>query len=472
MKPPSTETRVTRKDDPLALDHSDFCIGVIGLGHVGLPTALCLAELGWKVIGTDLDRPKVDQLQAGQSPIYEPGIQELLAEHLGNRSFSVTHQVEEAIRSSTVLFVCVGTPQRENGEADLSQVETVARTIADNLNGYKLIVEKSTVPINTAQSIKRTLFRYRDGGHEFDVASNPEFMREGTAIQDFLNPDRIVLGVESERARALLLRIYEPLLQRLEPPAPQPTLDAHQRVVVTDIHSAEIIKHAANAFLATKISFINMVADLCESSSTDITEVARGIGRDSRIGPQFLQAGIGYGGYCLPKDVRAFIHIGKEHGLNFSLLEEVANINAERVKHFIRKVRRELCVVSGKAVGVLGLAFKAGTDDVREAPVFGILSWLLAEGASLRLHDPQAMNNARRHFPEDGKRVSYSSSPYEAAAGADALLLVTEWEEYRRLDLVKIRELMKVPTLIDGRNLLDPVTVRGLGFQYISVGRP
>lgn len=456
-------------DGPHAVEPT---IGVIGLGHVGLPTALCLAELGWTVAGTDHDRGKVDVILSGHAPMYEQGVPELLTKHLASGRFLPNPNVEEAIRASEVLFICVGTPQRDNGEADVSQIEAVARTIARNLNGYKLIVEKSTVPIKTAQWIKRTLLRYRNGDHAFDVASNPEFLRQGTAVQDFLQPDRIVLGVESERARALLVQIYTPLLKRLSSNGAHPDPFQHPRLVVTDINSAEIIKHASNAFLATKISFINMIADLCEATGADISEVARGMGLDPRIGPSFLRAGIGYGGYCLPKDIKALIHIGEEEGLAFPILHATDAINLERIDFFVEQVRRALWVIEGKTIGVLGLAFKPGTDDIRDSPSLTVLDRLLGKGAHLRLHDPQAMANVQRVLSADSGRVTYCRSGYEAAEGAHALLLLTEWEEYRGLDLARIREAMQVPVLIDGRNLYDPKAVRTLGFDYRSIGRP
>ncbi len=451
---------------------SDLVIGVVGLGHVGLPTALCLAELGWKVVGTDHDRSKVEMIKGGHCPIYEKGVPELLTKHLGSGRFLPEADVEQAIRASDVLFICVGTPQRDNGEADVSQIEAVARTIARNLNGYKLIVEKSTVPIKTAQWIKKTLLRYRNGEHAFDVASNPEFLRQGTAVQDFLKPDRIVLGVESERARRLLVKIYEPLLRQMGSNGAHPDPSQHPRLVVTDINSAEIIKHASNAFLATKISFINMIADLCEATGADITEVARGMGLDPRIGPSFLRSGIGYGGYCLPKDIRALIHIGEEEGLAFPILHAADVINVERIDRFVERVRTALWVIEGKTIGVLGLAFKADTDDIRDAPSLAVVDRLLAKGAHLRLHDPQAMGNVRHALAAEAGRVTYCGSAYEAAEGTHALLLLTEWEEYKNLDLARIREVMQVPMLIDGRNLYDPIAARALGFDYRSIGRP
>jgi UDPglucose 6-dehydrogenase len=451
----------------------DATITVLGLGHIGLPTALGLAELGRRVIGADDDAAKVRSIRAGQPNFFEPGLADLLSKHLQSGRFQPVEEVDAAVRSSCIIFICVGTPQKESGQADLGQVEAVARLVARNLNGYKLIVEKSTVPAITAQWLKRTIVRYNlgkppvaAGGKgqdqpspprpEFDVASNPEFLREGKALEDFFHPDRIVCGVESERARELLTNLYKPL---------------NRPIVVTDISTAELIKHAANAFLSTKISFINMVSDLCEKVGADVTAVTRGIGLDSRIGPQFLDAGIGYGGYCFPKDLRAFIHLAEEHGADFSLLREVECINQRRVDVFLRKVRQALWTLPGKTLGILGLAFKPGTDDIREAVSLRIIQTLLNEGSILRLYDPQAMPNTQRVFPSSMKNLCYCSSAYEAARGAQALLLLTEWDEFRQLDLLKVREVMEVPILVDGRNLFDPDTVRQAGFEYLSIGR-
>ncbi|OFW30821.1 MAG: hypothetical protein A3J28_04965 [Acidobacteria bacterium RIFCSPLOWO2_12_FULL_60_22] len=496
-------------------------ITVLGLGHVGLPTAVGLAELGWRVLGTDQDAAKIASLQQGRAPFYEPGLQELLSKHLQSGRFVPIADSSAAIRAANVLFVCVGTPQRASGEPDLSQVETVARTIARNLEGYKLIVEKSTVPVITAQWIKKTIERYaktptgaslppspvraapvlseaegsaseraakpiRAATHgepgqavreravlgegseaaqgnpattpalEFDVASNPEFLQEGKALHNFFHPDRIVCGVESERAWEILRAVYEPI---------------HCPILRTDLNTAELIKHAANAFLATKISFINLVADLCERVGADVTKVVEGIGRDPRIGMDFLRPGIGFGGYCLPKDLRAFVRLAETHGVDFALLKEVERINQQRAELFLKKVRQALWVLSGKVIGVLGLAFKPNTDDIREAPSIQIVESLLAEGASLQLYDPRAMANMRQRFPEQEGKLRYCSSPYEAARGAHALLILTEWEEFRKLDLSRLREQMEVPILLDGRNLYDPASVRAAGFEYISVGR-
>jgi UDPglucose 6-dehydrogenase len=457
---------------PRDVNFDDAIITVLGLGHIGLPTALGLAELGRHVIGADDDARKVGLIRSGDPIFFEPGLSDLLAKHLKSGRFQPVDDVDAAVRDASIIFICVGTPQKANGQADLAQVEAVARVVGRNLNGYKLIVEKSTVPAITAQWLKRTILRYNAGKSpatgdpatgaasaaplEFDIASNPEFLREGRALEDFFHPDRIVCGVSSERARDILTKLYSPL---------------NRPIVVTDTSTAELIKHAANAFLSTKISFINMVSDLCDKVGADVTAVTRGIGLDSRIGPQFLDAGIGYGGYCFPKDLRAFIHLAEEHGVNFSLLQEVENVNQRRVEVFIRKVHETLWTLRGKTLGLLGLAFKPGTDDTREAVSLKIIQTLLDEGTNLRVYDPQAMPNTQAFFPTTTERLTYCSSAYDAAQGAQALLLVTEWEEFRQLDLARVREVMEVPILVDGRNLFDPATVRKAGFEYVSMGR-
>jgi UDPglucose 6-dehydrogenase len=455
------------------MDLADSPIAIVGLGHIGLPTALGLAELGKRVIGADDDAAKVALIRAGQAPFYEPGLSDLLSKHLRSGRFQPTEDVGAAVRSGSIIFICVGTPQKASGQADLSQVESVARVVARNLNGYKLIVEKSTVPAITARWLRRTIARYRLAtAHEaprgpsdepssgtaasFEVASNPEFLREGKALEDFFRPDRVVCGVESDRAREVLTSLYSPL---------------GRPILVTDVHTAELIKHAANAFLSTKISFINMVADLCEKIGADVTAVARGIGLDSRIGPQFLDAGIGYGGYCFPKDLRAFIYLAEEHGVDFSLMQEVERVNRRRLEVFLRKVRQTLWVLQGKTLGILGLAFKPDTDDIRESVSLKIVRALLEEGCRLRLYDPQAMPNAKKEFPETPGQLTYCASAYEAAQGAQALLLLTEWDEFRQLDFSRLRSLMEVPILVDGRNLYDPSTIRRAGFEYASIGR-
>lgn len=453
-------------------------IAVLGMGHVGLPTALGLAELGWQVIGADDMADKVADLKAGKPTFYEPKLESLLAKHLASGRFWPTADVEKAIAASRVLFVCVGTPQRESGAADMGQIEAVARTIARNLNSYKLIVEKSTVPASTAERIRQTIQRYArpsprgnsKGGNaprngkaaasgatlRFDVASNPEFLQEGKAVENFFHPDRIVIGVESDQARELLEEIYRPL---------------NCPLVVTDLATAELIKHSANAFLSTKISFINMIADLCEAVGADVENVAQGIGLDARIGHQFLNAGVGFGGYCFPKDLRALIHLAEDHDVSCGILREVENVNLKRVSVFLDKLRHALWVLQGKTVGVLGLAFKPLTDDIREAPSMRIVGELLREGARVRLYDPQAMPNMRRVFPEEAGRVDYCRSASEVARGAHAILLVTEWDEFRRLDWAKLRRSMEVPVLLDGRNFLDPSAIQAAGFEYFSMGR-
>jgi UDPglucose 6-dehydrogenase len=446
------------------------------------------------VIGADTDENKLALIKAGECPFYEPGLQELLQKHIGNPRLQLTTDVGAAIRSASVLFICVWTSQKENGEADLSHLESLARMIARNLNGYKLIIEKSTVPAGTGQWIKKTIERYagaeiRKNGHNgtnghngnnahngnngtavtapsphceaerafpFDIASNPEFLQEGKAVENILDPDRVVCGTDSERAAEIIRELYR---------------NYKCPIVITDLNSAELIKHASNAFLATKISFINLMADVCEAVGADITEVARGIGLDPRIGPRFLYAGIGYGGYCLPKDIRALVHIAEKRGVNCTLLKEVDRTNRQRIDIFLRKVRDSVWVVQGKTIGVLGLAFKAGTDDVREAPSLRIIEALLREGAVLRLYDPQAIPNLRSIFPEKTGQLTYCESAYDAAKGAHALLLLTEWEQFRHLDFLRLRDLMDMPVLIDGRNFCDPVVVQKAGFEYLSIGR-
>ncbi len=457
-------------------------IAVIGMGHVGLPTALGLAELGWQVVGIDQDAEKIRQLREGVSPFYEPGLQKLLTKHLTSGKFIISTDVASAIQSATILFICVGTPQREDGEADLSQIEVIARLIARNLNGYKLVVEKSTVPAITALWIKRTITRYarvqahssgNNGSNskpsehssdcltqslagKFDVASNPEFLQEGKAVENFFRPDRVILGVESARAQEMLKAIYRPL---------------KRPILVTDLTTAELIKHAANAFLSMKISYINMVADLCEAVGANVTMVSLGLGLDPRIGPDFLSAGIGFGGYCFPKDLRAFIHLAEEHGVTCSILKEVERVNQQRIPIFLKKIRKALWIVQGKTIGVLGLAFKPNTDDIREAPSIKIVEALLKEGACLQLYDPQAMPCVQRLFPAQPGRITYCSSPYQACEGAQALLLLTEWSEFQDLDLERVRDSMDLPIILDGRNIFDPERVRKAGLEYISVGR-
>jgi UDPglucose 6-dehydrogenase len=431
-------------------------IGIIGTGYVGLVTAVGLAELGNKVIGTDTAADKIDKASQGIAHIYEPGLEELLKKNLESGTLRFDHDLDETIRASDVLFICVSTPQREDGSADMTYVESVSRTIANNLNKYKLVVEKSTVPVKTSTWVKRTIELYKKGDAEFDVASNPEFLREGSAIHDFMHPDRIVVGVESDRARDMMVEIYKAYADR---------------ILVTNIDTAELIKHASNSFLAMKISYINLMADLCEQTQADIESVARGMGLDERIGSRFLKAGVGYGGSCFPKDVRALIKIGEDLGVKMDLLRDVDRINMDRVENIMGKLKKALWILKDKKIAVLGLAFKPETDDLRNAPSISVIRKLQDEGAAVSLYDPQAMDQMKAIFPEDPPGIVYADTPLEALREANAALLVTEWDEFKGLDFKKARELMANPIMIDGRNLYEPETVRGQGFEYYSIGR-
>jgi len=432
---------------------------VVGAGYVGLTTAVCLAHLGNEVMVVEKLPEKVQALKEGKVPFYEPGLEEMLKENLSLGRLFFTTELKEGLDFSDVIFICVGTPQRPDGSADLSQVEEVARETARFMESYKLLVEKSTVPVNTHKLIKRTVERYlkrRGKILEFDVASNPEFLREGSAVRDFLEPDRIVIGVESERARRIMEELYK---------------DFKCPIIFTDPATAELIKHASNSFLAMKISYINMVADLCEKVGADVRLVAEGMGYDKRIGREFLRAGIGWGGSCFPKDIKAFIKMAKDHGVDFSLLEEVDKINQRRAVQFVEKVKSVLWSLKDKTLAVWGLSFKPNTDDIREAPSLRLVPMLLKEGARLKLYDPKAMENFKKLYPP-GKDLDYAPDMYSAVEGASALLIFTEWEEFQRADLSRVKELMELPIIIDGRNIYEPKVVRGLGFEYYGVGVP
>jgi len=431
-------------------------IAVIGTGYVGLVTAVCLAELGHGVVGTDVVADKIDKASQGTPHIYEPGLEELLKKNLKKGNLIFIHDLDETIRSSDVLFVCVNTPQREDGSADMAYVEGVSRRIAGNMNDYKVVVEKSTVPVKTSMWIKRSIDLHKKKKVEFDVASNPEFLREGMAVSDFLNPDRIVIGVESERARDILVKIYERY---------------KDRILVTNIDTAELIKHASNSFLALKISYINLISELCEKTDADVEQVAEGMGMDPRIGGHFLRAGLGYGGSCFPKDIRALTKIGEDLGVKFELLKEADKINLRRIDIFVDKIKKALWILKDKTIAVLGLSFKPETDDIREAPSLKVISRLLEEGALLRLYDPQATENIKKVIPDQPPQVYYAKSAYDAVEKANALLIVTEWSEFGELDLKKIKGLMDNPIIIDGRNIYEPAKMRELGFEYYSVGR-
>lgn len=445
-------------------------IAVIGVGYVGLVSAACFAEIGHEVIAVDNDPRKVDTLRAGQIPIHEALLPELVARHRGGR-LKFSSDIQAAARESDVIFICVGTPPSYTGDADLSYVEGVARELAVSLNVHKIIVEKSTVPVGTCEAVRRTMQLYGASPKDISVASNPEFLREGTAVLDFLYPDRILLGVPDEQSRRVLSEIYQPLLDgsyynRADALAGEkPGLP---KLIVTSVKSAELIKHASNAFLALKISFINSVAIVCEKVGADVREVAMGMGTDSRIGPRFLNPGIGYGGSCFPKDVLAFRSVALMAGYDFTLLTEVMAINEDQKRRFVTKVRDALWTLRGKRLAVLGLAFKGGTDDCRESPAIQLVKQLHAEGATIVAYDPAAMTKAEALLPPG--TATFAESAYAACAGADALLILAEWPEFAELDLRLIRGMLSLPIVLDGKNLLDPVRVREAGLQYYGVG--
>jgi len=436
-----------------------------------LVTGACLAELGHNVLCTDKDKSKIDTLESGKLPIFEPGLDGVVERNRqeGRLSFSADPR---AAAEGDAIFICVGTPPLPTGDADLSAIDHVAQMIAVEAKSDKLVVEKSTVPAQTGQQLKRVLGIYgRGGGVRFRVASNPEFLREGTAVEDFLHPDRIVIGVDDERAEKQLQEIYRPVLERKFkcpvhdgacPPMKAPAW------VVTTINSAELIKHASNSFLALKISYANMVSDLAEKLGANIEEVMHGVGLDPRIGPHFLRPGLGFGGFCLPKDVQAFMRLAERNGIDFAMLREAERINHHRIAGFVEKLRHSLWVLKGKQIAILGLAFKANTDDIRFAPSIELIKKLQTEGVRLKAYDPQAMEKIGEQFPD----LICTSDAYEAARGADALLVVTEWEEFRKLDWKRIHKSMARPLVLDGRNLLSAQEMKSLGFEYHSVGRP
>jgi UDPglucose 6-dehydrogenase len=444
-------------------------ISVIGAGYVGLTTAACLAQIGHDVFCSESELEKLAKLQNGIMPIFEPHLEGIVGATTGsgNLRFGAT---EEAIGWANVIFICVGTPPLPNGDADLSAIEKVARMLAKQASGYRLVIEKSTVPVQTASRLESYLSVHSLNGLEYDVASNPEFLREGSAVEDFLHPDRIVVGIESPRAADLMREIYEPIIrQTFACPVHQAcATEVRSRFLVTDTKSAELIKHASNSFLAMKISFVNMVADLCEVVGADVSKVSEGMGLDPRIGDAFLKPGIGFGGFCFPKDLQAFIRIAEKSGCDFSLLKEVENINQRRIEQFMEKIRKELWVLNGKKLAVWGLAFKPNTDDVRFAPSLALLRFLIEEGAVISAYDPQAAAKASVVFPD----ITYCADPYEAARGAEAILIVTEWDEFRTVDWNRIAALVEHPLVLDGRNMFDPAEIISRGFRYISIGRP
>ena len=435
---------------------------IIGTGYVGLVTGTCFAEVGHQVVCVDNDAAKVKLLQAGGLPIYEPGLEELVKKNVAAGRLSFTHSTAEGVKKSDVIFIAVPTPPQADGSVDLSFIERVARDIAGAMTEYKIIVDKSTVPVKTGDKVAETIKRYcppgrklRAGGQakvEFDVVSNPEFLREGFAVSDLMKPDRIVIGVRSPRPVEAMKKIYEPF---------------NAPIIVTDINSAELIKHAANSFLALKISYINAIATVCEAAGANVQEVARGIGMDERIGRRFLNAGIGFGGSCFPKDLSAFIKITEQIGYDFKLLKEVQRINESQMERFVKKITDTLWVLKDKKIGVLGLAFKQNTDDVRSSPAIEMCQRLLKEGATLRVHDPKAMDKARALLPD----VTYVPDMNAVAEGCDALVVATEWDEFKKLDLGRARKSLTHPIMFDGRNLFDPAEMEKHGWIYKSIGR-
>lgn len=426
---------------------------MIGTGYVGLVTGTCFAELGHRVICVDMDKSKIDSLNAGGIPIYEPGLKELVRKNRKLKRIRFSTSIKEGVEASEIIFIAVNTPPLPDGGADLSFVEACTREVAQYANGYKLLVEKSTVPVQTGERVKQTLAMLGHSANNIEVASNPEFLREGSAIQDFLKPDRIVVGVQSKKAEKHLRELYA----KIKCP-----------MVVTDINSAELIKHASNSFLALKISYINAISHICEKVGADVSRVAEGMGLDSRIGKSFLSAGIGYGGSCFPKDVSAFIKIAEANGYDFSLLKKTEEINVDQRLLVVKKMEQALWTLKGKVIAVLGLAFKPNTDDLRNAPAIDIIRELLARGAVVKACDPVAAEKTKALFP----KIEYCDTALEAAQGAHGLLLVTEWADFRKLNLAKLKSAMATPVVVDGRNMFDPLQMAQKGFVYHSIGRP
>jgi UDPglucose 6-dehydrogenase len=427
-------------------------LAIIGTGYVGLVTGTCFAEVGHQVICVDNDAAKVKMLQAGGIPIYEPGLEELVKKNTAAGRLLFTNSTAEGVQKSDVIFIAVPTPPQPDGSVDLSYIEKVARDIAAAMTTYKIVVDKSTVPVKTGEKVTETIKRYCKENVDFDVVSNPEFLREGFAVADLMKPDRVVIGVRSQKPVAAMKEIYTPF---------------NAPIIVTDINSAELIKHAANSFLALKISYINAIATVCEAAGANVQEVAQGIGLDERIGRRFLNAGIGFGGSCFPKDLSAFIKIAEQIGYDFRLLREVQHINAAQMERFIKKITDTLWVLKDKKIGVLGLAFKQNTDDVRSSPAIDLCQRLQKEGATLRVHDPKAMDKAKAMLVN----VTYVNDMNAVAEGCDALVVATEWDEFKKLDLTRAQKSLTHPIMFDGRNLFDPDEMKRLGWIYKSVGR-
>lgn len=431
-------------------------ITVVGSGYVGLVTAACLADFGHFVTGVDKDAGKIERLKKGEIPIYEPGLDDVVLRNVQAKRLDFTTDLSVGVAKSQVVFIAVGTPSLPDGSADLSQVEAVAKEVAASLQEYKVVVNKSTVPVGTGKWVRKIIQENLRSKVDFDVVSNPEFLREGSALHDFTHPDRVVIGADSEQARELMKEVYR-ALYLIETP-----------FIVTNVETAELIKYASNAFLATKITFINEMANLCEAVGGDVQVVAKAMGLDGRIGPKFLHAGPGYGGSCFPKDTRALAKIARKYGERVSIVDAVVEANENQKKRMVEKIQKALGDLHGKTIALLGLAFKPNTDDMREAPSITIVNGLLAGGASIKAHDPEAMVEAEKVF---GDRIGYCQDVYDTAKGADALVIVTEWNSYRRLDLPRLRELMKDAILIDLRNIYTPQEAQAAGFRYVGVGR-
>ncbi len=425
---------------------------IIGTGYVGLVTGTCFAEVGHEVICVDNDAAKVMVLKEGGIPIYEPGLEELVRKNVAAGRLSFTINTAEGVGKSDVIFIAVPTPPQPDGSVDLSFIEKVAREIAGAMTRYKIVVDKSTVPVKTGDKVAETIKRYCKAPVDFDVVSNPEFLREGFAVGDLMKPDRIVVGVRSQRPVPAMKEVYRPF---------------NAPIIITDMNSAELIKHASNSFLALKISYINAISAICETAGANVQDVANGMGMDERIGRRFLNAGIGFGGSCFPKDLSAFIKIAEQTGYDFRLLKEVQHVNADQMERFIKKITETLWVLKDKKIGVLGLAFKQNTDDVRSSPAIELCQRLLKEGAALRVHDPKAMEKAKALLPN----VTYVGDMNEVAEGCDALVVATEWDEFKKLDLERARKSLTHPIMFDGRNLFDPQEMERLGWIYKSVGR-
>ena len=445
-------------------------LSVIGCGYVGLVTGACLAEAGHDVMCTDIDSARIAQLKAGQVPIFEQHLDKILESSAKSGKISYTSDQGEAVRFGEAIFICVGTPPRSDGSADLSAIDHVAQQIAAEARSPKLVVEKSTVPARTGIELQRALSAYSQGNGRFRVASNPEFLREGTAVEDFFHPDRIVVGVEDSAAAEQLREIYRPILEHKFtcPVHDGKCPDTHKaEFLVTTISSAELIKHASNSFLALKISYANAVADLCEKLGANVEEVTHAMGLDPRIGTQFLKAGLGFGGFCFPKDIQAFISLASTVGVDFEILKAAERVNKQRIDRFIEKINKALWVVKGKRIALLGLAFKACTDDIRFAPALDVMKRLLDEGVEVHACDPEALEKAKRQFPQ----AHYHEDPYKALEGAHAALVCTEWDLYKKIDWERAGKVMARKLVIDGRNLYSPAKMKALGFEYASFGR-